>query len=231
MNILQIPVSLSYPAVVGTVHSSRSLAAAQKVRNSDCDWLELRVDNFFPDLQKLRCLAPALPLPRIVTLRHRSEGGAVSAITARERRAAYLEFLPVAGLADIELRQCVQMKEVIRQAKQAGTGVVLSYHDFRRTPGLEKLRELARRAREAGADIFKVATLTASERDLAVLIEFLSDEKGRLPLSVMGMGSYGRISRLVLAKAGSCLNYGYLGTPNASGQWPAALLKARIAEL
>jgi len=45
------------------------------------------------------------------------------------------------------------------------------------------------------------------------------------------MGIFGKISRLVLAQAGSCLNYGYLGTPNASGQWPVALLKARIAEL
>jgi 3-dehydroquinate dehydratase I len=48
---------------------------------------------------------------------------------------------------------------------------------------------------------------------------------------VMGMGKYGKISRLVLAQAGSCLNYGYVGTPNASGQWPVAALKARIAEL
>jgi 3-dehydroquinate dehydratase len=47
----------------------------------------------------------------------------------------------------------------------------------------------------------------------------------------MGMGAYGKVSRLVLAQAGSCLNYGYLGTANASGQWPVSVLKARIAEL
>jgi len=63
------------------------------------------------------------------------------------------------------------------------------------------------------------------------LIEFLANEKGALPLSVMGMGTYGKVSRLVLAQAGSCLNYGYLGAANASGQWPVAALKARIAEL
>jgi 3-dehydroquinate dehydratase-1 len=96
---------------------------------------------------------------------------------------------------------------------------------------LEKLRDLARGAADAGADIFKVATMTRAAGDLAILIEFLADAKGNLPLAVMGMGAYGKISRLVLARAGSCLNYGYLGTPNASGQWPAALLKARIAEM
>ena len=67
--------------------------------------------------------------------------------------------------------------------------------------------------------------------DLAILIEFLADEKARLPLAVMGMGVFGKISRLVLAQGGSCLNYGYLGSPNASGQWPVAILKERIAEI
>jgi 3-dehydroquinate dehydratase-1 len=121
--------------------------------------------------------------------------------------------------------------EVISQARAAGVGVILSYHDFRSTPGAGKLRELARRAQDAGADIFKVAAVTNEAREVARLIEFLADEKGRLALAVMGMGRYGKISRLVLAEAGSCLNYGYLGKPNASGQWAAALLKARMAEL
>ena len=47
----------------------------------------------------------------------------------------------------------------------------------------------------------------------------------------MGMGRLGKISRLLLAQAGSVLNYGYLDQPNASGQWEATLLKKRLAEL
>jgi len=228
---VQISTSLSHPAVVGTIHSSASLAAAIRTRKEDCDWLELRVDNFFSNLAKLRRVAPKLRPPRILTVRHPSEGGMAAGMTARERRQLYLDFLPAAALVDIELRQAPAMKEVIRQARAAGAGVILSCHDFRGTPPPKRLRELARRARDAGADLFKVATMTETARDLAWLIEFLAVEKGSLPLAVMGMGAYGKISRLVLARAGSCLNYGYLGTPNASGQWPVALLKARIKEI
>jgi 3-dehydroquinate dehydratase-1 len=54
---------------------------------------------------------------------------------------------------------------------------------------------------------------------------------GKLPLSVMGMGAYGKVSRLLLARAGSVLNYGYLDEPQVSGQWEATLLKQRLAEL
>lgn len=47
----------------------------------------------------------------------------------------------------------------------------------------------------------------------------------------MGMGRFGKISRLLLAQSGSILNYGYLDRPNASGQWEATLLKKRLAEI
>ena len=47
----------------------------------------------------------------------------------------------------------------------------------------------------------------------------------------MGMGPWGRVSRLVLAKCGSLLNYGYIGESNAPGQWPAARLKEMLSEL
>jgi len=207
------------------------MAAARNLKHSQCDWLELRIDNFFPETADLLRLAPRLPCPRIVTIRHPSEGGASPRITTRQRKALYGDFMGVAGLVDIELSRAKEMKDVIRQARDTGVGVILSHHNFRLTPQARKLGDLACRALESGADVFKVATMANGVRDLASLIEFLANEKSRLPLSVMGMGMFGKISRLVLARAGSCLNYGYLGAPNASGQWPVALLKARIAEL
>jgi 3-dehydroquinate dehydratase-1 len=47
----------------------------------------------------------------------------------------------------------------------------------------------------------------------------------------MGMGPLGKLSRLTLATAGSCLNYGYLQHPNAPGQWPAKELMRLYGEL
>ncbi len=67
-------------------------------------------------------------------------------------------------------------------------------------------------------------------RALAQLLGIFG-KKQPLPLSVMGMGRFGKISRLLLAQAGSVLNYGYLDRPNASGQWearPAQITPRRI---
>jgi 3-dehydroquinate dehydratase-1 len=56
-------------------------------------------------------------------------------------------------------------------------------------------------------------------------------EPAPLPLAVMAMGRFGKVSRLLFAQAGSVLNYGYLATANAPGQWPAARLRELFAEL
>ena len=47
----------------------------------------------------------------------------------------------------------------------------------------------------------------------------------------MGMGKLGQASRLVLACAGSKLNYGYHDKPNATGQWEAKELKGLLRRL
>jgi 3-dehydroquinate dehydratase-1 len=47
----------------------------------------------------------------------------------------------------------------------------------------------------------------------------------------MGMGPLGKVSRLVLAAAGSRLNYGYLDKPQVPGQWPAPELVRRLEEV
>jgi 3-dehydroquinate dehydratase len=81
-----------------------------------------------------------------------------------------------------------------------------------------------------------VACVASEPRELAILLDFLTREttkqRSSQPLlSVMAMGAFGKISRLLFAKTGSVLNYGFLDQSNASGQWPAKLLKKRLAEL
>ncbi|MCX6967274.1 MAG: type I 3-dehydroquinate dehydratase, partial [Verrucomicrobia bacterium] len=90
---------------------------------------------------------------------------------------------------------------------------------------------LRRAAALAGADVFKVAAVTHTARDLATLLDFLSAHSSAAPLlAVMGMGKFGKVSRVALGKAGSVLNYGYLDKPQVSGQWAVAVLKERLRE-
>ncbi len=221
------------PWVVGTVWSADSLAAAGALGPGPGgpDVIELRVDSFSRRPGRLDALAARAPRPLLVTVRHPAEGGAAPGLDAPARRRLYERFLPVAAMVDVEVRSLRALAGTVARAKTDGVRVVASFHDFRAVPGEEKLRELATRALDAGADVFKVAATVSRPGELARLLDLLENER-RLPLAVMGMGPLGRVSRLALAAAGSVLNYGFLGKrAQVPGQWPAGVLRERIDEL
>lgn len=215
--------------VIGTVHSPGSLRAALKIRPGEVDFLEIRVDHFAADVAPLLRALPRLRVPLIVTVRHPAEGGMNDLGFAR-RRDLYARFLPHAAFIDVELRSFAKLSSTVAAARCAGVKVIASSHHFHSTPTPARLQRTIRQARAAGADLCKLAALAQTPSALAALLAPLARPQP-LPLSVMAMGRFGKISRLLFAQAGSVLNYGYLDHPNANGQWEARLLKRRLAEL
>ena len=218
-----------HSTVVGTIHSPNGLRQAFKLNSDHIDLLEIRVDAFADAPQQLLNSLSKLNLPLILTVRHPLEG-AIQPLSASRRRELFLQFLQFAAFIDIELRSAKTFTPIIDAARARGIKVIFSHHDFKRTPTRKRLQELAGQAQQLGANLFKLATTTATPSDLATLLAFLADEK-RIPLSVMGMGQFGKISRLLLAQSGSRLNYGFLDKAQVPGQWPAPLLKTRLSEL
>lgn len=217
------------PQVVGAVHSPGALRRALRIQPGEVDFLEIRVDSFAPDPAPLLRALPRLRVPLIITVRHPAEGG-LHRLSLPRRRALFAQFLPFAALIDVELRSSRDLAATIAAARARGVRVIISDHHFKTTPAAPRLRDTIRRARRAGADVCKIAALAETPAALARLLALFS-RRPPLPLSVMGMGRFGKVSRLLLAQAGSALNYGYLDRPNASGQWEAVVLKKRLGEL
>ena len=214
--------------VVGTIPSPAALRCALGLKPGAVDLFELRVDHFADDPRKLWHAAPRLCAPLIVTVRHPAEGGAGGLSLAR-RRELYGQFLPAAKFIDLELRSARQLAATVADARARGVKLIVSAHFFKTTPSLARLETLRDRAFAAGADVFKVATLTRTLSEVLTLASLLA-RSPRLPLSVMGMGKFGKLSRPLLACAGSVLNYGFLDAAQVPGQWPAPLLKERLSE-
>ncbi|TDU81769.1 3-dehydroquinate dehydratase [Prosthecobacter fusiformis] len=223
----------SRPLAVGvipdpaTLQFWSSLSPAQ--REASCDVIELRLDTLKTPAADIRAALSGNTVPILLTARHPAEGGQGTEDAAG--RIAMIEpLLDLAVLIDIELRSAMDMRPLVQKAQGRGVRVIGSFHDFQTTPGEEVLRGAINFAQPAGLDAVKLATFLNTSADLTRLIT-LTSEVHRLRLSTMGMGPLGRVSRLVLAKCGSLLNYGYLGQANAPGQWPAARLKELLAEL
>jgi len=194
-----------------------------------CDVLELRVDTWPDRVADGVAFAAVSPVPVLVTVRRPEEGGQ-NHLPAGERERLAGCFLPVTALLDVEIASLPEAGALIAGAKSAGVIVVASFHDFSGTPSLDELKQKRDVALAAGADLVKFAATLHRAADLATLAALL-EEPGHPPLSVMGMGRLGRVSRLLFAQLGSVLNYGYLDKPTVPGQWPAARLRELIREL
>jgi 3-dehydroquinate dehydratase-1 len=216
------------PLVIATVHSKAGLAAARNLSPRAVDLLEIRLDCLADSLSLVESALPGLSFPLLFTARHASEGGR-GRLAARERGRLLAHFLPHAAAIDVELRSVHALAGVMEEAARQGVARVVSVHYFRRTPSAAALQSKLRAARQAGAEIVKVATTLRGPRDLATLLELAARAPG--PVALMGMGPLGRVSRLALAAAGSRLNYGYLDRPQVPGQWPAERLMELIKEV
>jgi 3-dehydroquinate dehydratase-1 len=201
------------PNVIGVIHTVDGFLQAGI---PGLDAVEVRVDALSVP-PRARQIAE-LPVATIVTVRCADEGG-LQSISDEDRYERYLALLPEAAAIDLELRSAESMADLREAVLQNAKTLILSFHDFQRTPPLADLEDTCAKMRDLGANILKIATKTESISEVSRLLTLL--ERSSTPLAIMGMGTLGRASRLLFAKAGSVLNYGWLDKPQVSGQWSA----------
>lgn len=213
--------------VVATVTTPQDLSFLRSHPDTvgQVDWLEFRLDDLREHLEAAEEVAEAFRGKVLITARHPAEGGKGD-LPEPTRFAMLRRFLPVAGWMDVELRTVPGADELLGEARTAGVRVIGSFHDFEAMPPDPVLGRSIAAAMEHGLDAVKLAVRMERISDIFVLAAMV--ETSPIPVSAMGMGPVGKLSRLVLARAGSILNYGYLQTANAPGQWPAGELKRLI---
>lgn len=203
------------PKVVGTI--SRPATMAQPVP-FPCDIVEVRLD-----LTGTGTLRP-LGQPTIATIRLANEGGQWNGPDA-DRLPLFDAALQTVTTVDIEYRSPL-MKQVSALACRYGKPLIISYHDFERTPPLAELQQVIRTAANYGT-VVKIATRTETEEDVATL-RALFAEQCSASVCLLGMGTFGPHTRLDFPRLGSCLTYGYLDAPVAPGQVAAAELMKQL---
>ena len=213
--------------VVAVIADREDFRRARRLRRAP-DLFELRLDAFADEPEVILGELKTLSVPLIITARDPAEGGA-NALSIARRRDMLLRFLPRASYVDVELRSVVKLEPVLQAAQSCKIPRIISVHDFRRTPSTRRLHELARAAEAIGPDVLKIATRTDTARELARLIEFFDWAEPRMPVSAMGLGKLGRVSRRLLALRGSALNYVHLGNRQVDGQLSLRELRRVLA--
>jgi 3-dehydroquinate dehydratase-1 len=137
--------------------------------------------------------------------------------------AAKVELLAAAASAgadyiDIGLHTGKKWIETLVKKKKKAK-LILSFHDFEKTPPVARLRSLAERMKELGADIIKIATFSNTLEDTQQLIELaLQLKKKKQKHIILGMGEKGMVTRILGQKLGNELQFVSLGVSTAPGQ-------------
>lgn len=205
------------PAVAGVIVGKVKDSTVKKALRDGADILEVRVDTFKetdPEALKKDLKAIRRSLPVLLTVRSVREGGAAP-IKDKKRAEVFEALMPFADIVDIELSSGGILKNVVNSARRHGKRVIISYHNFKATPGVKALQDIVKKARRSGAGIIKIATMVNGPEDLRRLAKILSGSDG---LIVIGMGEKGACSRVFFPMLGSLITYGSIDRPTAPGQ-------------
>lgn len=198
------------PEVVAIIDKLYSVEAVRSFKAKGASMLEIRADCIAEDFQKVVAYAErlrkAVDMPLIGTIRETEKN--------RKKRLSMFEaLLPFMDACDIEIDTPIN-RELIKMA--SGKKIIISEHDFTRTPENDDLNKIVNRAKALGADIIKIAAMAHDAEDVARLMCFTAARSENM-VSI-AMGEFGAISRIIAPLFGSLFTYVFIDKAVAPGQ-------------
>jgi len=167
--------------------------------------------------------------PCIVTIRADWEGGFWNKEDDKRIELYKKAIESNAKYIDIELNE-KRNKELVEYRDEIGskTKIIVSYHDFEKTPDYDELVEIAEKELEIG-DIAKFAVMANSKNDVLKVLNVIDQYKNRI--IGIAMGEEGKLTRILGTQFGSILTFAAMeGRASAPGQVDVVKLK-KIWEL
>jgi 3-dehydroquinate dehydratase-1 len=174
--------------------------------------------------------------PVIFTLRAQDEGGAAK-IAQDTRRGIMLDAINSGAIQYIDIEYANGAEFITPLAEAAhrrNVKVIISGHDFSKTPERDEIVSLLCKYGENFADLVKIAVMPQCTTDVFVLLSAAlkySEGNGSLPLIAVSMGETGLISRIYGGLFGSVITFGHLGKETAPGQVSVWELKKMTREV
>lgn len=194
----------------------------------DFDVLEWRMDglsSLSPALVKkgLALVKSHCQRPVIATIRTSKEGGSFpyeDALYESCVTAVMTGLRPGSDAVDVEMER-TPAPRLIEKARALGLSVIVSFHDFSRTPKKEDIvsRFLTMKARHAS--IGKIAVMAHSREDACTMMDAMAQvhkTAPEFPFIGISMGPCGQVTRTEGGKAGSILTFASAGEASAPGQ-------------
>ena len=199
-------------------NSPKKIKIKLKIALKKSDYVEVRLD-----FLKIEQIPNALEIIKkdlhkvVCTLRPTNEGGKFSG-NEKERISIIkliAEYNPF--LLDIEFNTLKKNKELVKYLKSTKTKLLVSWHDFKKTPKSSELKNQIKQMSKFSSNV-KIVSTAKSTDDSTRMLELYS-KKGKNNLISFAMGDAGKISRILCLYLGSPYTYVSLGKAIAPGQF------------
>ncbi len=216
----KICVSISSP------NETEIVSQIQRAERLTADLVEVRLDKL-RSYDGLRKIAKSAKRPLIATNRPRRKKGDFSG--PEERRVKILTQAAEEGFeyVDVELGTS-NLAKTVSLLKEKGAKVIVSHHDYFRTPDKAKLASLMVRSLKLEPDVCKIATTALATSDNLTVLAFLQSNHRKTPLVTFAMGNPGVWSRILCPIYGGAFTYASLqkGRETAPGQLTVSDLRS-----
>ena len=191
---------------VGRPDMESAIQAAQKIADL-ADVIEIRLDSIAG--AAIRPFVQAISCPLLFTNRPTWEGGFFTG-SEMERVELLIEAIRQ-GTAYIDLELQSPSESLLRvqgAIAHSDSQLILSHHDFKRTPSRNELVEILQSMQEKGADIGKIITTAHDYHDVLRILHLQEDASAiQFPLIAFCMGRAGVISRFATLELGGFMTY------------------------
>lgn len=198
------------PRIVAVVDDVIPIEVLHGYREKGAALFELRFDLFTADfnstIRYVEHVRNSLNAPFIGTLRETEENRI-------KRMSLFERIIPLIDSVDIEIDADINRK-VIEKAK--GKTIIVSEHDFEKTPSVDVMSQIVETAIDIGADIVKIAAMAESQEDVSRLMDFTKSRSENMV--AISMGEIGKRSRIEGFKSGSLFTYAFITEEVAPGQ-------------
>ncbi|MEF9992217.1 MAG: type I 3-dehydroquinate dehydratase [Romboutsia sp.] len=200
------------------------------LKGLNLDLVEWRVD-YYKDVENIDKVKDTLikireeieDLPLIFTFRSKKEGGEKELpIEYYSKLNKEIASTKIADLIDIEAFIGDEIvKDIVNFAHSSSVIVLMSNHDFYKTPEKEEIINRLCKMQDLNADLAKIAVMPQSQKDVIILLsatEEMVRKYATIPIITMSMGGVGLISRLAGEIFGSVLTFASGKVSSAPGQ-------------
>lgn len=202
----------------------RAMISTLRAALKRSDYAELRLDYLKPkDVPRVLELAAPHLNRCVCTLRPKREGGKFTG-NEKERDSILRlisEYNPM--LLDVELGTLRARPSLRKYISKTGTSVLVSWHDFDKTPGFKVLQRKLDEMSKYSENV-KIVTMAKRVYDSAWVLGLYGRAK-KVHLVAFCMGNDGRASRVLSMYLGSPFAYVSLSKPIAPGQFSLAQMR------